>query len=556
MGFIINPYAFGAAYDADAQAFFTAAGITDTTQKSAVNQLVLDLKSYSIWTKMKALYPMVGGTSTTHSYNLINTAQYQLTFNGGWTHSSTGALPNGTNAYANTGFNASTQLTTTSGNIGMYSRTNNTGIRFDFGASVGSNRLYLYSNYNGSSGYASYASEFGFSATNTQGLYSLGRLSSQSSNVRLIRNGSTTLYNDNPSAISLPNANLYLAASNENGSASGYSSREYALFYMSDGLTNTEISNFYTAVQTFQTTLGRQVGTPIPFAMPLDTYSGAAAAYSAARRLSSTYTGALIRVRRSSDNTEQDIGYDSNNVLDESALTTFVGAGNGFVVKWYDQSGNNKDASQSTAADQPRIVLSGTIETLNSKPCLYHDSDFLEVASSTSTFNFLHNGTSSALINVLSIGTTSNPSVEVSFIRNSGGSSTVGVLMYYDDIGQNNSIVTQINRGVGGDLAAFNQSADGSFTPNQQNLLFAKFDADNATAANRSIMNVNNGTDIKNNSLSSTPSSSDASNNLYIGSGLFGTFQGKHQELIIYGSDQTSNQSGIQSNINTFYSIY
>ena len=80
----------------------------------------------------------------------------------------------------------------------------------------------------------------------------------------------------------------------------------------------------------------------------LDTYSGAAVAYSAARRLSSTYTGALIRVRRSSDNTEQDIGYNGSNVLDESALTSFVGAGNGFVVKLYDQSGNGKKDRKST----------------------------------------------------------------------------------------------------------------------------------------------------------------------------------------------------------------
>lgn len=102
----------------------------------------------------------------------------------------------------------------------------------------------------------------------------------------------------------------------------------------------------------------------------LDTYSGAAAAYSAARRLSSTYTGALIRVRRSSDNTEQDIGYDSNNVLDEAALASFVGAGNGFVTTWYDQSGNNRNQTQTTASSQPRIVNSGTIEKIGAKPSI------------------------------------------------------------------------------------------------------------------------------------------------------------------------------------------
>ena len=71
-GFNVKPRkAGGVSYDADAQTFFTAASITDTTQKSAVNQLVLDLKSANIWTKFKAIYPFVGGTSTTHKYNLV-----------------------------------------------------------------------------------------------------------------------------------------------------------------------------------------------------------------------------------------------------------------------------------------------------------------------------------------------------------------------------------------------------------------------------------------------------------------------------------------------------
>ena len=127
----------------DAQAFFTAAGITDTTQKSAVNQLVLDLKSYSIWSKMKALYPFVGGDATKHSYNLINTANFQLTFSGGWTHSSTGALPNGTNAYANTGFNLNSNGSLNNQHISYYSRTNSNGTEVEIGALSGSYQTVL-----------------------------------------------------------------------------------------------------------------------------------------------------------------------------------------------------------------------------------------------------------------------------------------------------------------------------------------------------------------------------------------------------------------------------
>ena len=71
----------------------------------------------------------------------------------------------------------------------------------------------------------------------------------------------------------------------------------------------------------------------------LDTYTGATVAYSL-RRLSSSYTGALIRVREDSGNTQTDIGYDSNGDLDTAAIASHCGANNGYIVKWYDQSGN------------------------------------------------------------------------------------------------------------------------------------------------------------------------------------------------------------------------
>ena len=108
-------------FDTDAQAFITAAGITDSTQQNAINQLVLDLKSYSLWTKMSAIYPFVGGTSTTHKFNLKDPRDldvaYRLAFFGGWTHNANGITGNGTNTYADT-FSFSYRT------IGVYSRVN------------------------------------------------------------------------------------------------------------------------------------------------------------------------------------------------------------------------------------------------------------------------------------------------------------------------------------------------------------------------------------------------------------------------------------------------
>ena len=104
----------------------------------------------------------------------------------------------------------------------------------------------------------------------------------------------------------------------------------------------------------------------------LDLISAVVAAAYSLRRLYASYTGAAIRVRRSSDNAERDIGFIGEH-LDVLALLLFVGNGSGFVTTWYDQSGNGRHATQTTAANQPRIVSNGVIETQNGRPALFFD---------------------------------------------------------------------------------------------------------------------------------------------------------------------------------------
>jgi len=106
---------------------------------------------------------------------------------------------------------------------------------------------------------------------------------------------------------------------------------------------------------------GRAVG-----GLLLDTYPGAAAAYSL-RKLRSGYTGPVVRVRRSSDNTEQDF---TASEVGDGTLTSFCGAGDGFVTTWYGQSGNARDATQNTEADQPQIVNSGGLIMTNGEPAI------------------------------------------------------------------------------------------------------------------------------------------------------------------------------------------
>lgn len=110
----------------------------------------------------------------------------------------------------------------------------------------------------------------------------------------------------------------------------------------------------------------------------LDVYgtTGLLAALSVGRRLTVGYTGPLIRVRRSSDNAETDIGYiDSTTaVLNTSAITDFIGASDGRVTTVYDQSGNSRNWVQATAGNQPFIAVAGVVQTMgtNNRPGMQH----------------------------------------------------------------------------------------------------------------------------------------------------------------------------------------
>ena len=118
--------------------------------------------------------------------------------------------------------------------------------------------------------------------------------------------------------------------------------------------------------------LGFGIGIGFPqaiggFVGALDGLTASAAAYST-RRLLTAYTGPLIRVRRSSDNAEADIGFTASGDLDTTALLAHVGAGDGFVTTWYDQSGNTRDVTQATGDHQPMIVNAGAVETMGGRP--------------------------------------------------------------------------------------------------------------------------------------------------------------------------------------------
>lgn len=246
----------GIVYDADAQAFFdrvtTAGGTLSATEKTAVNQLVLDMKSYSIWSKMKAIYPMVGASSAACKQNL-KSSSFTGSFSSGWTFASTGVTPNGS-AYMDTGLNPSTVFGTNYAHQSFYSRTNNTSgtilqgvsisTRFDMGYDFG-NTVPFVAIGSGSSTLGVDTSTLGFVLSYRTGVSSGKMLRNNVLKVTMVETFS-----------SYPNGNYWLAARNPSLFLNVF---ENSFTSLGDTLTDTEASNLYTAVQAFQTTLSRQV---------------------------------------------------------------------------------------------------------------------------------------------------------------------------------------------------------------------------------------------------------------------------------------------------------
>jgi SPP1 family predicted phage head-tail adaptor len=259
----------------------------------------------------------------------------------------------------------------------------------------------------------------------------------------------------------------------------------------------------------------------------LDLYPSAATAYSL-RKLRTAYTGSAIRVRRSSDNTEQDIGFVGND-LDTTALTTFCGAGNGFVTTWYDQSGNANNATQTTQASQPQIVSSGVIVLINTKPGLSFNGSSYRFNLPTISFSL----NSISVIGVIK----SNNLASNGFAFANPDSNRIYL----------GFILSSISYfGYGNSATSFNLGAS---TTNQE--LHELYSGINSNA----YKNANSSTQI----TSSTANENGA--DISIGSyGRVGTlanfYNGNIQEIIFYTTNQSSNRTGIETNINTHYAIY
>jgi hypothetical protein len=251
--------------DPDAQAFITATGITDGTQQSAINTLVLDLKSAGIWTKLDVCYPFVGGTATTHKYNLIDpqdtNAAYRLTFFNSPTHNSDGVEFDGVSEYATTYFTPSTDFSTGGLNSNhvfasyFFAASGDDGTDWGIQNTSGGNFFQGGVRTSGNGAFGRNMSSTFTEISNTSLVYVYGQ-NRNSSTEYDINLGKTKTATSSTSS-KLPPLDVYLGARNQNTAAGGFNNRGFNMFAIGAGLSDTEWDAWVDANDAFQTTLGR-----------------------------------------------------------------------------------------------------------------------------------------------------------------------------------------------------------------------------------------------------------------------------------------------------------
>jgi hypothetical protein len=275
IGFVNSVYnSKGIVLDPSTIAFITAAGITDPTQINAINRLVLNYKgqgnlnnSVDLWTGSNAIYPIVGGSATSHMYNLKDPrnldAAFRLAFSGGWTHDSNGMTSNGTNAFANT-FLKPSDISLNSIRGVSYNRTNNTlsGYRNLFGSTNAAftSSLSIDSGANLSTK-RYWANAFNNEDNTVATILGLNAVIRTASNVVGGFRNTTKTMTSTRSSVSANSLNIYIAANNLNNvvQANTYLDSNFAFVDFGSGISDTNYLLLNSIILQFQTDLGRNV---------------------------------------------------------------------------------------------------------------------------------------------------------------------------------------------------------------------------------------------------------------------------------------------------------
>jgi hypothetical protein len=256
-------------FDADAQAFFnrvaTAGGTLSTTQQAAIDTIVIQMKADGIWSKMKAVYPMVGASAASCAQNLMS-SDFTGTFSSGWAISEQGVEGNGASTYMLTGLNTRNNLAVNDFHISIYTRTDAPASSGVLMGNSDNNTTYLpiiqlyprFTNGNLLVDLSDFNNRISVTNTVTKGFYIATRTSASMAKVFKNRN----LFGSNTSTQTqayLPNTNIPIGAFFDSISHGNSAAYQISFASIGEGLSDLEAEKFYDAVQAFQTTLTRQV---------------------------------------------------------------------------------------------------------------------------------------------------------------------------------------------------------------------------------------------------------------------------------------------------------
>ena len=505
-------------------------GVTSTVSAATVT-LFTSLVSNGLYSKIIAMYPLLGQNAAGCKFNAVNPlntdAAYRITYAGGMTFSSDGQTSNGSNGIGTTYINQTVAPSVRL--FGTYSLTTDTTLGTDIINASGN--AYIATAYPGGSPKRTIFNFNGGASAQinpSDGIgFFVGQFSASSTTMLLYKNG--VLSNTTAGGtVNYGTANTLFPNATNNTTAFGIFTTE---------LTSAQVATLSTIIETFVTAIGRKQYKLI------NSYPGAVGAWSL-RLLNNTYAGSAIRVRRSSDNTELNIGFDGNGDLDTTTLSTFVGPNSGFVTTWYDQSGLGRNLAQATAANQPRIVNAGTIDRkgTQNKPSIKFDgtNDYLFISTAITSSNISTFIVAGDAANNNSAPFTLYPATGLDYnsldsaLLETGGPSDWLTWMNNFSNGTNMWSISQTGTG-----STPYQLVNAMKQPTGAQLLTSGSTRASVTKAlaNGSHAGIQMGARV---SPAFTPP----------------YFDGYEQEVILYLIDQTGNLTSINSNINTYYGVY
>ena len=285
------------------------------------------------------------------------------------------------------------------------------------------------------------------------------------------------------------------------------------------------------------------INAPSGVTLLLDTYTGAAAAYSF-RELNSSYSGDCVRVQNDSG-TNLDVGF-VNNYLDTASISTHCGSGDGKIVTWYDQSGNGRDITQASTSAMPKLFIGGTFNLVNSKVGANFDGNDRLVTGQVS----LHSGawycTSAAKMG----NSVTATNMQLWSQDDSNTRTRLRIAQYLRTHTSAAARSVMFNTST----SNFQNTASPTIAAKTQYQISAYVDT-SATEIKTFVNSTNT-----NSATSFTGTAAARTHEAAMGSNVHGStpaayFEGDIQELLMWPNAQSSNRSAIETNLDTYYSI-